>query len=56
MKVKYRVRWNPKIKWFELEKKYLFWWVFVIGAINKETAIEVAKQYKQGFIVWESEK
>ena len=56
MKVKYRVRWNPKIEWFEIEKKYLFWWVFVIGKIDEKEAIKLAKQYYQGLIVWESDK
>jgi hypothetical protein len=56
MKVKYRVRWNPRIEWFEIEKKCLFLWVFVIGVMTKENAIEKAKQYQQGLIVWESEK
>jgi hypothetical protein len=56
MKTKYRVRWNPKLEWFEIEKKYLFWWSFVVGVIGKEKAIECAKQYYQGLVVWESEK
>ena len=56
MKTKYRVRWNPKIEWFEIEKKLLFSWVFVQGKVIKEDAIELAKQYCQGLVVWESNK
>jgi len=56
MKTKYRVRWNPKREGFAIEKKYLFWWVFLKGVTSKERAIEIVKQYQQGLIVWESEK
>jgi len=56
MKKKYRVIYNPKVDWFEIEKKLLFRWVFVQGKVIKEDAIKLAKQYCQGLIVWESEK
>ena len=56
MKVKYRVIYNPRIDWFEIEKKLLFIWVFVQGKVIKEDAIKLAKEYCQGLIVWESDK
>ena len=52
---RYRVVYNPKIQWFEIQQKKLFWWVFVQGKIIKEDAIELAKKYCQGLVVWESE-
>jgi len=55
MKVKYRVRWEPKYNWFVIEKKYwIFRWEYVDSYETQERAITVAKEIENPIIVWES--
>jgi hypothetical protein len=57
MKVKYRVRYEPKYKWFVIEKKvWRFHWEFVDYVETEERAIAIAKGLCNPTILWESEK
>ena len=57
MKTKYRVRYDPKYKWFVIEKKvWRFHWEFVDYADMEEKAIAIAKGLENPHIVWESNK
>jgi hypothetical protein len=57
MKTKYRVRYDPKYKWFVIEKKvWRFNWEFVDCVDTEEKAIAIAKGFENPHIVWESNK
>jgi hypothetical protein len=52
---KFRVRYEPKYKWFVIEKKdWIFRWEFVDYVETEERAIEIAKGLKNPPIIWES--
>jgi hypothetical protein len=51
----FRVRYEPKHKWFVIEKKHwLFNWEFVDCVETAERAIEIGKSLKNPPIIWES--
>jgi hypothetical protein len=55
MKTKYRVRYDPKYKWFVIERKdWLFKWAYVDSVDTKERAIAIARGLENPYIVWES--
>jgi hypothetical protein len=55
MKVKYRVRWDPKYRWFVIERKdWLLKWAWVATVDTQEKAIAIAKGLEKPLIVWES--
>ena len=57
MKVKYRVRFDVKHKWFVIERKdWFFKWAFVDCVDTEERAIAMAKGLENPMIVWESYK
>ena len=57
MKVKYRVRYEPKHKWFIIERKdWFFKWAFVDCVDTEESAIAIAKGLCNPKILWESDK
>jgi len=55
IKIKYRVRWNPKYKTFVIERKDWFSkWEIVDSADTQERAIAMAKEFENPTIVWEN--
>jgi hypothetical protein len=57
MKVKYRVRYDPRCELYVIEKKYWFSkWEYVDYKHDKEKAIDAAKAIENPTIVWESKE